>query len=96
MPDNIEHNHSPRFHADAIESTPDNPPRIYGHIHGSEGMPIDEVRESIAEQTGVDPADVHVFRGESAQKAAKQIFGFSNWSGSKWEPTGPKGNPNLN
>lgn len=77
-----------------------------GHMHGHEGMSVDEIRHRLADEKGDDPAKFIVFDPATgkpslppAEKSAgdqrSRSFGFSKW-GAKWEPTGPKGNPNLN
>ena len=76
---------------------------VLGHIHGSEGMSLDEVRHRTADEHGVNPADITIFdpqsgeinKGPSKASRPTRSWGFSKW-GAKWEPTGPKGGPNLN
>jgi hypothetical protein len=56
---------------------------------------IKEMLDKNPEQDIVDIA-IGGAREERPRNVGKRVFGFSNWNGSKWEPTGPKTNPNLN
>lgn len=90
-------------HPDFMVSLGEDPPAVIGHIHGSEGMSPDEMRHRVADEHGADPADISVINhvtGEvtsapSGDYRRPTSWGFSKW-GAKWEPTGPKGDPNLN
>lgn len=90
-------------HTDFILPTGGDDGTVVGHLHGTEGMSPDEVRHRTAEEHGVDPSIVTIIdrntgevntapRGEGR---SSRSWGFSKW-GANWEPTGPKGNPNLN
>lgn len=86
-----------RFHVDGLGITPDKA-IVLGHVHDTEGMSDAEIQRAIANQTGVDIVDIAVGGAieERPRNVGRRVFGFSNWNGSKWEPTGPKTNPNLN
>lgn len=84
-------------HVDAVEVRADGH-YIEGHTHASPGVTEDEVRELTADYYGVDPDAIKV-RFEDPEKpknVGRRVFGFSNWNGSNWQPTGPQSNPNLN
>lgn len=57
-----------------------------------------EIRDMVADATGLSPDAVHISTGENNQgsRGTKRSFGFSKW-GANWEPAGPSGgDPTLN
>lgn len=71
-----------------------------GEVAHDETVSKDEIREAVAEYSGIDPDKVDVGRDEiNARRASggtnaeRMSVGFRKWR-SSWEPSG--GNPNLN
>lgn len=51
---------------------------------------IEKVREAVGADEARIVGSVAVNSRES-RAGGRAVFGFSNWNGCKWEPTGPKG-----
>lgn len=79
-------------HTDAVTFLADGSATVEGHVHTS-GYSLDEVRETMAEVSGVDPGSILL--GDEVRARNKRSIGALGlrWN-SPWEPTG--GNPNLN
>jgi hypothetical protein len=98
-PKDLIHLHSPH----AIEFTPEGT-RAEFAAHCPPGVTADEALEVVRERFGIEDAEVVGDSGTRSERATRS-FGFTNWNGSKWKPSGPKknhgynpedSNPNLN
>lgn len=69
-------------------------PTINGAYLASQGLSDDETREAIGLLNGVDP-EIITLQG-TRKVTSNRTFGFSNWNGSNWQPTGPQSDPSLN
>lgn len=77
----------------SIEIRADGERRVGGPIHGTEGLATSEVKDAIVENYGIDPARVKIRKRSIGKEVGKASVSFSGkWSGSTWEPTGPRPN----
>lgn len=83
-------------HTSGIEVTPE-ATRIESHVHFTEGTSEAELREAVGIVYGQDPSEIELTRPDTNNgQSSRRSFGFNNWGGAKWVPSGPQGNPENN
>lgn len=85
------------IHPDVVEIGPDGVRPLIAHFHAEEGSTEQDILEAGSEQLDVPIEQLMLSRPEvRASQTGRMIFGFSNWDGCNWVPSGPEGDPNLN
>lgn len=75
----------------AVQVNADGSSTEFGGVYFDGDLSDDHVRHDLASITGYPVEDIQV-RTPGKESGSGRAFGFSNWSGASWEPSGPKAN----